>query len=234
MKTIAFIFARGNSEGVKNKNIKLLAGKPLIAYSIEMAQSISSISETYVSTDSEQIAQIALSFGSKVIERPSELASSTAPEWLAWRHAIEYLHSKEVNFDRFISLPTTSPLRDKSDVEKCLNKLDKETDIVITMSEAKRSPWFNMVIEKNSYVEIVMGKNPDINRRQDAPLCYDLTTVSYVSRPEYILSSEGIFSGRVKAVKIPAERAIDIDTEFDFTVAELLINKIRKEDLSHA
>ena len=134
MKTFAFIFARGNSKGVPGKNIRNLAGKPLLAYSIIMAQNIDEISRVFVSTDNQDIAKIGIKYGAEIINRPVELARDDSPEWLAWRHAIEWLENREEYFDCFVSLPATSPLRNENDVIRCLNRLDEQTDIVVTIT----------------------------------------------------------------------------------------------------
>ena len=231
MKTFAFIFARGGSKGVPGKNIRNLDGMPLLAYSIIIAQNIESISRVFVSTDDQDIADIGVKYGAEIIKRPSNLAQDNSPEWLAWLHAIEWLESKGEYFDRFVSLPTTSPLRNKDDVVKCLNLLDMKTDIVVTISNTSRSPYFNMVGEKDGYIKLLMESEKMPSRRQDSPLAYDMTTVAYVSRPSFIKNNNKVFDGRVKAVLIPKERAVDIDDEIDFKVAEMLMKEKQvKED----
>ena len=225
MKTFAFIFARGGSKGVPGKNIRNLDGKPLLVHSIEVAKSIDEISRIFVSTDDQDIADVGIKYGAEIINRPTELAQDDSPEWLAWLHAIEWLESKGEYFDRFVSLPTTSPLRNKSDVINCLNLLDKQTDVVVTMTDTSRSPYFNMVTEENSYIKLLNESKEDYSRRQDVPLAYDMTTVAYVSRPDFIKNNNKIFDGKVKAVIIPKERAVDIDDEIDFEIAKMLIQK---------
>jgi|SaaInlStandDraft_3_1057020.scaffolds.fasta_scaffold09853_2 N-acylneuraminate cytidylyltransferase len=225
MKTFAFIFARGGSKGVPGKNIRILDGKPLLAHSIMVAQDIVEVSRIFVSTDDQDIADVGIKYGAEIINRPTELAQDDSPEWLAWLHAIEWLESKGEYFDRFVSLPTTSPLRNKSDVINCLNLLDKQTDVVVTMTDTSRSPYFNMVTEENSYIKLLNESKEDYSRRQDVPLAYDMTTVAYVSRPDFIKNNNKIFDGKVKAVIIPKERAVDIDDEIDFEIAKMLIQK---------
>ena len=226
MKIFAFIFARGGSKGVPGKNIRYLAGKPLLAYSIEIAKSCKKIDYVFVSTDDQKIKNVALKYGAKVIDRPTELAQDDSPEWLSWKHAVELLEERGEKFDVFLSLPTTSPLRNKKDVSKCLKCLDEKTDAVVTMTEASRSPWFNMVREsEDGFIEKLIKSNVTYIRRQDTPKIYDLTTVAYVTRPEFIKTANGVFKGRVKGEKIPAERAIDIDTELNFEIAEFLMSK---------
>lgn len=225
MKTFAFIFARGGSKGVPGKNIQILGGKPLIVWSIEIAREISEIDRIIVSTDDENIANVGKEFGAEIIMRPVVLAQDDTPEWLAWQHAVDYFENKGEYFDRFVSLPTTSPLRSKEDVMACLNLLDNQTDIVVTMTETTRSPFFNMVREENGYVKLLVDAKKSYSRRQDTPKAFDMTTVAYVTRPEFINKHQSLFEGLVKSVVIPGERAIDIDTKLDFEIAEMLINK---------
>ena len=229
MKAVAFIFARGGSKGLPGKNIKIFAGKPLIAWSIEQAKSVSSISRIIVSTDSEEIAAQALKYGAEVpFMRPEELCRDSSPEWLAWQHALKYL----LDIDGFlpdimISIPTTAPLRLPIDIENCLNEFKKgEADVVITVSDSRRSPYFNMVRKNlDKTVSLVMNVDEGITRRQDAPVVFDIETVAYVARPEFVLNHQSIFEGRVFSVNVPPERAIDIDTLFDFQMAEFFMKQ---------
>lgn len=225
-RAIGFIFARGGSKGVPGKNIKLLAGKPLIAYAIEVGLACKSLERIVVSTDDEEIARVAREFGAEVpFMRPEELASDTASEWLAWRHAIEQTQFLYGRFDIFVSLPVTSPFREVSDVEACIDTLksDSATDIVITTREAERSPYFNMVkLDESGYASVVIQSEGAVVRRQDVPTVYDVTTVAYASRPEYILNRKKLFDGKVRTVVVPAERALDIDTPYDFMLAECI------------
>jgi len=223
MKTFAFIFARGGSKGLPGKNIRLLDGKPLLAHSIMVAQDIDNISRVFVSTDDQDIANIGIEYGAEIILRPKGLAQDDTPEWLAWRHAVDWLENKGEDFDCFISLPTTSPLRIKSDVIKCLDLLDDQTDIVVTMTDTTRSPYFNMVSEEDGYVRLLMESDKSYSRRQDVPKAYDMTTVAYVAHTDFIKNYNKIFDGRVKSVLVPKERAVDIDDEIDFRIAEMLI-----------
>lgn len=223
--TRAFIFARGGSKGIKRKNLALFNEHPLIAQSILMAQQLSCVEKVYVSTDSDEIAHVSKNYGASIIKRPSELASDTSPEWLSWQHAIKKSLELEGEFDRFISLPTTSPLRKKSDVEKCLDALNDDIDIVITATESKRNPWFNMVQVDNFGRTKLICQDNSFSRRQDAPSCFDITTVAYVSTPNFILKNERIWEGSVCTIKIPPERAIDIDTQIDLEFARFLSQK---------
>ncbi len=115
------------------------------------------------------------------------------------------------------------------DIENCLDEFYKGgSDVVITVTEAQRSPWFNMVKKENGLMMPIIPIGKNIVRRQDAPQVFDMTTVAYVAKPSFVLSALSIFSGRVRAVHVPVERAIDIDTLLDFEIAEFLIKRHKK------
>jgi len=225
MKIFAFIFARGGSKGIPRKNIRNLDGKPLMAHSILMAQSINKISRVFVSTDDQDIADVGVKYGAEIIRRPTELAQDDSPEWLAWLHAIEWLEKRKNYFDCFVSLPPTSPLRNKVDVLNCIDMLSEDTDIVVTTTNSSRSPYFNMVKEQDTYLKLAIESYGSYIRRQDVPTIYDMTTVAYVSKPDFIKQNRNIFDGRVRSVLIPKERAIDIDDEIDFKNSEILMKE---------
>lgn len=231
MTAVAFIFARGGSKGLPGKNTRLLAGKPLIAWSIEHARSVKRIERVIVSTDSEEIAAVARDFGAEVpFMRPAELARDDSPEWLAWRHALTFVRDTEGALpEAMLSVPTTAPLRLSIDLENCLDEFAKDdADMVVTITEAHRHPWFNMVKENaDGTVDLVIKPALGITRRQDAPAVFDMATVAYVARPQFVMQNMGVFSGRVRAVKIPVERSVDIDTLYDFQLAEFLIGRQR-------
>lgn len=230
MKNFAFIFARGGSKGLPGKNIRPLAGKPLIQYSIETAKKCPSIGEVFVSTDDTAIAEIALQAGAVIIERPAELASDTSPEWLSWRHGIEWVESHYGEFQNFISLPATSPLRNVSDVEGAISKLKNSlADICISVTPASRSPYFNMIkVLDDQSCELVIKPEGAVTRRQDAPDVFDITTVVYVSTPTFIKNNDSLFSGKVTSVVIPKDRAVDIDDIYDFKLAEAIVSGIKQ------
>ncbi|MGL5840129.1 MAG: cytidylyltransferase domain-containing protein [Sphingorhabdus sp.] len=229
----AFIFARGGSKGVPRKNIKPLGGKPLIAHAIACAQACPSLGRVTISTDDPEIAQVALNWGGEVpFMRPDTLAGDTASEWLAWRHAVEAMAEAGRDFDILVSLPTTSPFRAVEDVEACISVLRKrpEVDVALTVRKAERSPYFNMVqIAPDGSAQIVMKSETTVHRRQDVPEVYDITTVAYAVRTKLIRESNGLFDGKVHAVEVPAERALDIDMPYDFLIAELFAEYMGKD-----
>lgn len=227
MNAVAFIFARGGSKGLPGKNTRLLGGKPLIVWSIERALAVHRISRVIVSTDSDEIATISIQHGAEApFLRPAELATDESPEWLSWRHGLEYLRKTTGSIPEvMVSVPSVAPLGLAIDIENCLDEYAKGlSDIVITVVDAHRSPYFNMVkTNLDGSYRLVDSSFSGINRRQDAPTVYDMTTVCYVANSEFVMSHNSIFEGRVGAVHVPIERAIDIDTYQDFQIAEYLL-----------
>ena len=226
MSATAFIFARGGSKGVKNKNIFPVAGKPLIAHSIESALASRSVSCVVVSTDDAKIAAVARAHGAAVLDRPSELAGDTTPEIMAWRHAIDSYPGLFGGADAqpFISLPATSPLRAPQDVDAAIEKFRSHPcDVLFGISPAHRNPHLNMVtIDDNGFLGIAIPGS-SAARRQDVPDMYDVTTCVYVGNAHYIQTCSRLLEGRVGHVLIPPERALDIDTPYDIHLAGLLL-----------
>ncbi len=227
MKIITFIFARGGSKGIKNKNIRLLNGKPLLYYSIDIAKKFCTKQNIFVSTDNNKISSIAKRYGVQVIKRPKLLSKDKSSEILAWKHAINYLHKKNIFFDIFLTLPTTSPLRKKKDIQKCLDMFNDRCDVVITGTKSKRNPWYNVLKVKNktNYASLLINSSKKFLNRQSTPKTFDMTTVAYVANPNYILKTKNLFNGKVRVCEIPQERAIDIDDYYDLKMARLLIKK---------
>ena len=226
---VAFIFARGGSKGLPRKNIKMFAGKPLIAWSIAHAHATKGIRRIIVSTDSDEIAEVATQYGAEVpFMRPSHLAEDDSPEWLSWQHALDFIRNDEGLLpDAFVSVPVTAPLRQPEDIERCLERFSEgNADVVVTVTDAHRNPYFNMVTaEPNGPLGLVIPPRNLISRRQDAPKVFDMTTVAYVAKAEFVMTHESIFAGHVKGVHVPVERSIDIDTLLDFEIAEFLFNR---------
>lgn len=227
MKVFGFIFARGGSKGVPNKNIRELCGKPLIAHAIEAGMKTRRFERIVVSTDSEIIADTARQFGAEVpFMRPPELATDTSPELLSWRHAVRYFLDRGEEFDVFASIPATAPLREPSDITRCLDVfLDGNCDVVLTCTASHSSPYFTMLTrDDNGYARILLGDGT-FARRQDTPKTYDITPVAYVTSPAFILKHDRLWAGTVNAVEVSKRSAIDIDEPLDFEMAEFLMRK---------
>ena len=220
-KIVACIFARGGSKGVPRKNIRDFNGKPLIAWTIELALNLGIFEHVYVSTDSQEIADVALQYGAEVpFLRPAELASDTAPERLAWRHAVQNLPA----FDIMVSLPATAPMRRSETILKCIELYkESDADTVIAVTKSGHNPAFNMIyMDEDGLSHLLFGGKEQILRRQDGRSSFDITTVCYVLSPDTILKQNRVMEGKVRSVIVDQEEAIDIDTMLDFDIAQFL------------
>lgn len=226
MRSFAFIFARGNSKGLIGKNIKLLNGKPLIEYSIQTALQTSGIDKVFVSTENSAIAKISKSAGAIVIDRPPELAQDNTPEWQAWKHAIRWANERFGDFEEFISLPATSPLRSAEDVKAAiLKRSETKKDVCIAVTKASHNPHFNVVkILNDESVELVIKPKKSVFRRQDAPKVFYITTVVYVLDVKFIMKNNSLFDGTITSIEVPKHRAIDIDDIYDFNFVKSILD----------
>jgi N-acylneuraminate cytidylyltransferase len=225
MNVIAAIFARGGSRGVARKNLRELGGVPLVVRAIEQAMSVRTVERVILSTDDAAIADVGAAAGAEVPWlRPSSLATDTAREWDAWRHLLGWLDERGEAPDRLLVVPCTAPLRTVDDLERCVAAATAGVDIVVSVAEARRNPWFNMVtIDAEGDAHLVLEPTRRIHRRQDAPSVFDVGTVAFVADPEYVRRAESLYDGRVRAVQVPTDRCLDIDTELDLVLAELLL-----------
>ncbi len=231
MKILCTICARAGSKGVANKNLRLINSKPLIVYSIEQAQATNLFDQIVISSDSEEIRNVALASGATlVVERPIEMASDTAPKLPAIRHCVESVEKKFGQFDVVIDLDATAPLRHPEDIIGALELLKStNADNVITGTLAHRSPYFNLV-ETNEQGIVHLSKKPQdaVNRRQDSPKCYDMNASIYVWRRAALFENEGLFAANTRLFEMPRERSIDIDSQADFEVVEWMMTKGKK------
>jgi|TARA_X000000950_G_C13840760_1_gene630132 CMP-N-acetylneuraminic acid synthetase len=232
VKTFIFIFARGGSKGLPGKNLKKIGDKTLVEHSINIAKELRYDSEIIVSTDSNEIGSIAEKQGVIYLKRPSIFAGDDSTEWSAWQHGVKWAYKNIGEFERFVTLPPTAPLRNEEDVYACVNALGNKYDLSVTYTKAKRSPWFNQVVRSdNKSLCLVSHKYKEdrkvYSRRQEAPSCYDMTTVAYAAKPKKILMCDGLWDKRIKITgsEVPEERSIDIDNEIDYWIAVMLYER---------
>ena len=226
----ALVCARGGSKGLPGKNLLPLAGKPLIAHSIDIAAECTSISETYVSTDDADIADVAKDHGATVpFLRPTELAQDNSPEWLVWQHMLDYFSTGPGMPDAIVVLPPTAPLRNLDDVNGAIDTFfAHDCDGVLCATPAHRSPEFNMVkLNDQGSCELAIKPSQPTFRRQDTTQYFDVTTVCYVMKPSFVMTKTKLFDGRIMMHEVPVERAVDIDTKLDFDWAEFLLQQGR-------
>ena len=223
---IITICARGGSAGVPGKNIRPLCGKPLIGWTIEQAFASKVADEVFVSTDSEDIARVARSFGAQVpFLRPAELATSTAGKLPVIQHLVHWVEAQHGPVNAIIDLDPTSPLRDIADIQTCFSMLDANTDVVISGYEADKNPYFNMVeLKANGFYERVCLPDSEVLGRQSAPKVFAMNASIYVWL-RHSLSSSLWDSPKIRLHVMPRERSVDIDHEIDFDMVALLMKK---------
>ncbi|MBF0232987.1 MAG: acylneuraminate cytidylyltransferase family protein [Desulfamplus sp.] len=225
-KVVCIIPARGGSKGVPRKNIKKLADKPLIAYTIEQALQSKYIDRTIVSTEDKEIADISIQYGAEVpFIRPDILAGDMVATIDVLLHAIKWLEEEKYNFDILVLLHATTPLRAVKDIDACIEMLqEKEADNVFSVTEAHRNPYFNMV-EVNEQGKVRLVKEGKYSTRQSAPKVYDLNASIYVWWKDILKSEKKIFMTGTKVYEMPKVRSIDIDDEIDFKIADFMITE---------
>lgn len=229
MKRICTICARGGSKGVKNKNIRPIIDKPLMAYTIEQAKKSGLFEAIAVSSDSELILDIAGKSGvNYLIKRPDELATDQAAKIPVMQHCVKEVEEKSgMLFDIIVDLDVTSPLREVKDIVEAVNLLEKNNvSNVITGTPARRSPYFNLVeVNENGTVELSKKFDIPIVRRQDAPKCYDMNASIYVWNRNTFFNKNGLFNEDTLLYIMPEERSIDVDSELDFKIVEYLLKE---------
>ncbi|HIJ99102.1 TPA: acylneuraminate cytidylyltransferase family protein [archaeon] len=228
MKIVSIICARGGSKGVPKKNIKLLAGKPLIAYTIEQSLACKKVYRTIVSTDNVEIAKVANDYGAEVpFMRPKELATDNISKIPALQHAINFIEDGEGRkFDIIVDMDPTSPFREVSDIEKCISTLKKKnTDSVVTVYESHHNPYFNMLEPKAGYLALAKKSKKVVKRRQDAPKVYQMNACVFVSWRDILMKRGTYFTNKMRGVLMPIERSLMIDTEYEFKIADFLMRK---------
>lgn len=223
------ICCRGGSKGVPGKNLKLLNGVPLIGHTILQAQKSSLIDHLIISTDSLEISSIAKSYGADVpFIRPENLSTDTASKWPVFIHALEHIEAKwKTKVDFLVDMDVTVPLKTTADIDEAIKLAISrpDVDVVITGYEPERNPYFNMMeITEEGYAQIVKKSVKPIVRRQDAPMVYSLSPAAYVVRREALYKYEHWSKANCLISPMPRERAIDIDSEFDFSLIEYILN----------
>ena len=219
----AFIFARGGSRGLPNKNLMEVGGVSLLCRAITAAKTSKAVDEVFISTDSEQIAEKAAEYGATIpFLRPRNLATDDSPEIESWRHAVNYIQTRAGwELEALVSVPTTCPFREHVDIDRCIAEYyATQADLVVTITGSARNPYFNMLRKRELFLELVCPPGEkEISRRQDCPAIFDVTTSCYVAKPHYILKTETLFAGKIAGVKVAKDRSIDIDTQFDLDLA---------------
>lgn len=220
MKTLALIPARGGSKGIPRKNCRLLAGKPLIAWSIEAALASPFIDSVVVSTEDQEIAEISLEYGALVpFMRPSELAQDDSPGMAPVLHALTMLPE----FDHILLLQPTSPLRTVIEINRCIEfAIAQKANAIVSVCESAQSPYWMYELDATNHLSKLIANN-DITRRQELPTVYSLNGALYFARTEWLHKAQTFLTDETLGFVMPLEQSLDIDTPFDWKIAELLL-----------
>lgn len=233
MKILGTICARGGSKGVKNKNIKELHGKPLVAYTIEYLKKWGKADRIICSTDSKKIAEIAKEYGAEIpCMRPAELATDNAFKLDVLKHIVNFVEEKEkTKYDIIVDLDPTAPLRKKSFLEEAFDAfIESDANNIYSVCKARKNPYFNMVeLDENGYAHLC--KNSNVIRRQDAKKVYEMNASIYIYKRDFLLKTNTIHSDKTIIYEMLDVSSIDIDSELDFKFVEFLLkNEVFKFD----
>lgn len=220
MKTLALIPARGGSKGIPGKNIKSIAGKPLIAWTIEAALCSRLAASVVVSTDDEAIAEVSRAAGAQVpFLRPRSLATDTSPGIDTVFHAFEQLPE----FDAVMLLQPTSPLRSAGDIDECLNMAQSgDLDSVVSVAACETHPAWTYSLDGAGRLQPLLPGST-ATRRQDLPDAFALNGALYFARRPWLLARRALVAEDTRAYPMPVERSLDIDTPWDWRIAEFLL-----------
>ena len=229
MKRLCTICVRGGSKSVQDKNLRLLAGRPLVAHSIIQAKESGLFDAVAVSSDSESLLHAAAAAGADVlVRRPDDLATDTAPKLPAIAHCVrEVERGLDCRYEVLVDLDATSPLRLTDDIAGAVSLLEESgVSNVITGAPARRSPYFNLVeVDRNGIAHLSKSLPEPVERRQDGPRCYDMNASIYAWRRDVFLPSPALFYGDTLLYEMPEERSVDIDRELDFDIVAMLMER---------
>ena len=219
MNILVIIPARGGSKGIPGKNIKLLGGKPLIYYAIDVARAIVDDTHICVSTDDDQIIRVVEQYGLSVpFIRPTELATDTAGSYGVLLHALSFYESKGEHFDAVVLLQVTSPFRTVNHVREALNLYNKDLDMVVSVKETDSNPYYLCFEEDTEGMLHISKGDGHYTRRQDCPPVYEYNGAIYIINPERMKAMPlNKFKKRVKYV-MDREHSVDLDTMMDWMI----------------
>ena len=220
-KILAIIPARGGSKGVPRKNIKLLAGKPLIAWTIEEAKKSKYISKLILSSEDDEIINVAKEYGCEVpFKRPVELAQDNTPGIDAILHAIEQCPG----YDYIILLQPTSPLRTSEDIDDFISYfINQNVNACVSVCEPSKSPYWMYQLNNQNDLIPLLTEHGSANRRQDLPKVFALNGALYIANIEWLMKNKNFVTDETVGYIMPTNKSYDIDTIEDFMICEYLL-----------
>lgn len=230
MKPLFVIPARGGSKGIPGKNIKPLCGKPLIAYSVEVARQLADDRDICVTTDDEAIADVVRNLGLDVpFMRPAYLATDGCGTYEVLLHAVKYYEDLGRDYDTLVLLQPTSPMRTADDVRAAIKAYSPDIDMVVTVTEASSNPYYNCYeTDAEGFLHISKGDGSFV-RRQDAPKAWEYNGAVYVINIDSLKRMPLSKFSRRKMVEMSRERSVDLDTPLDWLVAEAVMSGADKK-----
>ena len=226
-RILAVIPARAGSKGLPCKNIKPMAGVPLLVHTLRCAALCPGLTRTIVSTDGEDIARMARAYGGDVpFLRPEALAGDTVAMWPVLQHALAAVEAEEGRpYDLLVLLDPTSPTRLPEDVARVIEAIRTDCDTALTVSEPHFSPFWHMYVpDERGFGKPLFESSASIVRRQGLPPCYFINGLAYAWKADFIRTAETWTGGRTRMVMTPATRAVTIDTAEDFEWTEKLMS----------
>lgn len=232
MKILAIIPARGGSKGVPGKNIKLLNGKPLLEYTSEIVLQSNYLTEVIVSTEDEQIMEVAESLGIKVpFIRPMELAQDKTPTIDVIIHALNWYGNKNIFFDAVCLLQVTSPFRTLDFLNKAIEKfISTNCDSLVSVQKVPHeyNPHWTFEVNADGNLKIATNETQIITRRQELPTAYHRDGSIYITKTEVLLKEHSLYGKSIAFIESASEFYVNIDTLADWEKAEEMIqNKLK-------
>jgi len=226
-RTIALILARGGSKGIPRKNIQVVGGKPLIAWTIEAARASRWVQRVILSTDDEEIAEIARAFGCEVpFLRPAELAQDDSTSFEACAHALRYLEKEGECPDYLVILQPTSPLRLAADIDGAVELIStRRAPALMGVCEATPHPYLARRILEDGTLRDFYSAPETEKRRQEHPPAYYVNGAVYVVEPATLLATGTFQPPGTLAFPMPPERSLDIDTLWDLSLADVILTR---------
>ncbi len=222
-KVFCLIPARGGSKGIPGKNSRIIARKPLIAHSIEIAKKVKYIDDVFVSTEDKKLKKIAIKNGAKVIDRPPKLATDTANILDSIKHLIQNIPDANVENSLIAIFWTTTPIRKIKDIEKCIEMYDNKIDCVVSVMESKIRPSW-LFVETNNFLEFWQKGTPEPNRQQQKERFYYINGSVVVTSSKFLMKQKTNFlGGKMKGYLMDEKHSMDLDTKFDFELCKFIM-----------
>lgn len=222
--TLALVVARGGSKSIPRKNLAPLAGKPLLAWTIDAAQRCQTELRLVVSTDDREIAEVARQCGAEVpFMRPAELARDDTPSLDVVLHAVDVLASRGYDADRVLLLQPTSPLRTPDDIDAATRIAgDRDATSVVSVCPSRDHPWLTKRVTPEGVLEDFFPHKPVV-RRQELEPAFALNGAIYLTRTAWLRSHRSFYAQPTYAYVMPAERSLDVDEPWDLHLCELVL-----------